>query len=180
MRVAQIELGEYVTVVANCRNSLKLSETHGADRQDQFVSTAVSQDLVAFSGAESDSRSGVGRPVPSPPAPTYPFHPLDGLLDWHGEVMSSVPWVTTAPELVEKIVAVMLSRENERAHRIRASKGDGGLDIVVPTGPKLPGPVTDYQVKYFATQGYSVDRTKMTAHERAAAPSRGALSAFSG
>jgi len=29
-------------------------------------------------------------------------------------------------------------------------------------------------------QGYSVDRTKMTAHERAAAPSRGALSAFSG
>lgn len=65
--------------------------------------------------------------------------------------MSSVPWVTTAPELVEKIVAVMLSRENERAHRIRASKGDGGLDIVVPTGPKLPGPVTDYQVKYFAT-----------------------------
>ena len=48
MRVAQIELGEYVTVVANCRNSLKLSETHGADRQDQFVSTAVSQDLVAF------------------------------------------------------------------------------------------------------------------------------------
>ena len=48
MRVAQIELGEYVTVVANCRNSLKLSETHGADQQDQFVSTAVSQDLVAF------------------------------------------------------------------------------------------------------------------------------------
>ncbi len=33
---------------------------------------------------------------------------------------------------------------------------------------------------YFAVQGYSVDRTKMTAHERAAAPSRGALSAFSG
>ncbi len=65
--------------------------------------------------------------------------------------MSSVPWVTTSPELVEKIVAVMLSRENERAHRIRASKGDGGLDIVVPTGPKLPGPVTDYQIKYFAT-----------------------------
>jgi len=31
-----------------------------------------------------------------------------------------------------------------------------------------------------SAQGYLVDRTKMTAHVRAAAPSRGALSAFSG
>jgi hypothetical protein len=65
--------------------------------------------------------------------------------------MPPVPWVTTSPELVEQIVAVMLSRENERARRIRPSKGDGGLDVVVPTGRKLPGPAVDYQVKYFAT-----------------------------
>jgi len=72
--------------------------------------------------------------------------------------MSPVPWVTVAPELVEKIVAVMLSRENGRAQRIRPSRGDGGLDVVVPSGANLPGPVVDYQVKYFATN--------LTAHQK--------------
>lgn len=63
--------------------------------------------------------------------------------------MTEVPWTTTEPGLVEKVVAVMLSRENPRAQRVRPSRGDGGLDIVAPAGPH--GLVDDYQVKGFAT-----------------------------
>lgn len=63
--------------------------------------------------------------------------------------MSEVPWTTVEPGLVEKIVAVMLSRENPRAQHVRPSQGDAGLDVVVPVGPE--GLVDDYQVKAFAT-----------------------------
>lgn len=54
-----------------------------------------------------------------------------------------------APNLIEQIVAVLLSRQHPEALRIRASQGDGGLDVLVPAA--TPGYVDDYQVKRFAT-----------------------------
>lgn len=50
-----------------------------------------------------------------------------GLASW---VRPPIPWVTTPPELVEKIVTVLLSRENEHAHRIRPSRVDGRNSLV--------------------------------------------------
>jgi hypothetical protein len=55
----------------------------------------------------------------------------------------------TAPDLIEQIVAVLLSRRHPEALRIRASQGDGGLDVLVPAA--TPGYVDNYQVKKFAT-----------------------------
>jgi hypothetical protein len=60
-----------------------------------------------------------------------------------------VPWVTTPPDLIEQIVAVLLSRRHPEALRIRASQGDGGLDVLVPASQQ--GYVDNYQVKRFAT-----------------------------
>lgn len=60
-----------------------------------------------------------------------------------------MPWVTTPPDLIEQIVAVLLSRRHPEALRIRASQGDGGLDVLVPAA--TPGYVDNYQVKKFAT-----------------------------
>ena len=63
--------------------------------------------------------------------------------------MGPVPWVTTPPDLIEQIVAVLLSRRHPEALRIRASQGDGGLDVLVPAAQR--GYVNNYQVKRFAT-----------------------------
>ena len=63
--------------------------------------------------------------------------------------MPPVPWVTTSPDLIERIVAVLLGNKNPRAFRIRPSRGDGGLDVLVPTTRQ--GYFDDYQVKKFAT-----------------------------
>jgi hypothetical protein len=60
-----------------------------------------------------------------------------------------VPWVTTPPDLIEQIVAVLLGNKNSRALRIRPSVGDGGLDVLVPAA--RPGYFDCYQVKRFAT-----------------------------
>jgi hypothetical protein len=59
--------------------------------------------------------------------------------------MAMVPWATLEPGLVEKMIAVFLSRKNPRALRVQPSKGDGGLDVIVPDGDAW----ADYQVKYF-------------------------------
>lgn len=63
--------------------------------------------------------------------------------------MPPVPWVTTPPDLIEQIVAVLLGNKNQRAFRIRPSRGDGGLDVLVPATRQ--GYFDDYQVKKFAT-----------------------------
>ena len=59
-----------------------------------------------------------------------------------------VPWVTIPPDLIEQIVAVLLAQRTPQAIRIRASQGDGGLDVIVPGN--RPGYVVNYQVKRFA------------------------------
>ena len=46
-------------------------------------------------------------------------------------------------------MAVLLGNKDERAFRIRPSKGDGGLDVLVPA--EREGHFDDYQVKKFAT-----------------------------
>ncbi len=53
---------------------------------------------------------------------------------------------------------------------MRPSQGDGGLDVVVPTGLSFPGPVVDYQVKYFSTnltasQKKQIERSLVAARE---------------
>lgn len=63
--------------------------------------------------------------------------------------MAPVPWVTTSPDLIEQIVAVLLSRRHPEALRVRASQGDRGLDVLVRASK--PGYVDNYQVKRFAT-----------------------------
>lgn len=60
-----------------------------------------------------------------------------------------VPWSTAEPGLIETVVAVLLSRENPRAQRVRPSQGDGGLDVIVPAGDV--GVWDDHQVKCFAS-----------------------------
>jgi hypothetical protein len=63
--------------------------------------------------------------------------------------MAPVPWITTSPDLIEQIVAVLISRRHPEALRIRSSQGDGGLDVLVPSA--TPGYSDNYQVKRFAT-----------------------------
>jgi hypothetical protein len=63
--------------------------------------------------------------------------------------MAPVPWVTTPPDLIEQIAAVLLGNRNEQAFRIRPSRGDGGLDVLVPASRQ--GFFEVYQVKKFAT-----------------------------
>jgi hypothetical protein len=64
-------------------------------------------------------------------------------------LVAPVPWVTTPPDLIEQIVAVLLGNRNPEALRIRPSRGDGGLDVLVPAA--RPGYFDCYQVKRFAT-----------------------------
>ena len=61
--------------------------------------------------------------------------------------MAPVSWATTPPDLIEEIVAVLLSRRHPEALRVRASQGDGGLDVLVRA--TQPGYVDNYQVKRF-------------------------------
>jgi hypothetical protein len=58
-----------------------------------------------------------------------------------------VAWSVVDGTAIEKTIAVLLNRENPRARRVRPSRGDGGLDIIVPR-PET-GDYVDYQVKGF-------------------------------
>ena len=52
--------------------------------------------------------------------------------DVRGRFVAPIPWSTTPPDLIEQIVAVLLGNKNSESFRIRASQGDGGLDVLVP------------------------------------------------
>ncbi|MEU0936090.1 hypothetical protein [Embleya sp. NPDC005971] len=58
-----------------------------------------------------------------------------------------VAWTTLVPEQTEKIVAIMLCRENPSRQHVRPSRGDGGIDVIEVTPA---GWIVD-QIKYFAT-----------------------------
>jgi hypothetical protein len=62
--------------------------------------------------------------------------------------MTPVPWATLDPNLTEQVISVLLCRVHPSAVRIRASRGDGGIDVMVPVDE---GQVDIYQIKYFPT-----------------------------
>ena len=62
--------------------------------------------------------------------------------------MTPVPWATLDPNLTEQVVSVLLCRVHPESVRIRASQGDGGIDVLVPVDE---GQVDIYQIKYFPT-----------------------------
>ena len=61
--------------------------------------------------------------------------------------MARVEWTRIEPGDIEQVIAILLCRENPAAVRVRPSRGDGGIDILVP----LDGAATVavYQVKSF-------------------------------
>jgi hypothetical protein len=58
-----------------------------------------------------------------------------------------VEWTRIEPGDIEQVVAILLCRENPAAVRPRPSRGDGGIDILVPLDNA--GTVAVYQVKSF-------------------------------
>ena len=61
--------------------------------------------------------------------------------------MARVEWTRIEPGDIEQVVAILLCRENPAAVRPRPSRGDGGIDIMVPLDNA--GKVAVYQVKSF-------------------------------
>ena len=61
--------------------------------------------------------------------------------------MARVEWTRLSGEEVEDLVAVLLCRKSPNATRIRPSRGDGGIDLMVP----IEGTFEVYQVKKFAS-----------------------------
>lgn len=62
--------------------------------------------------------------------------------------MSRVPWTRYSGDDVEAVVAIMLCSQNPSATLVRPARGDGGLDVIVPTA--VSGLYDVYQVKKFA------------------------------
>jgi hypothetical protein len=96
-------------------------------------------------------------------APTHTFWLL----------MARIEWTRLAGEDVEQVIAIMTRRERG-GRRLRPSRGDRGIDILVPTD--VPGVVNVMQVKKFAANltprqkaqiEESYDRLRKTVKERA-------------
>ncbi|MGH2819322.1 MAG: hypothetical protein ACRDJ5_01570, partial [Actinomycetota bacterium] len=62
--------------------------------------------------------------------------------------MARVEWTRTAPDDVEHVIAVMVLREHTPGQRIRPSRGDGGIDVLVPVAASE---FDVFQVKGFST-----------------------------
>lgn len=60
--------------------------------------------------------------------------------------MSRVPWERYVGDDIEAVIAVMLLREHPAGQRIRPSRGDGGVDVLIPVSETL---WEVYQVKGF-------------------------------
>lgn len=65
--------------------------------------------------------------------------------------MARVEWSRMSGDEVEELVAMLLCRRYPRAGVVRASVGDGGIDVIVPSGPGPDAPVEVYQVKKFTS-----------------------------
>lgn len=61
--------------------------------------------------------------------------------------MSRIPWSTYDGEDIERVIAVMLCSENPAVGVVRPGRGDGGLDVIVPSGDDAHDV---YQIKKFA------------------------------
>jgi hypothetical protein len=67
---------------------------------------------------------------------------------WMAGLVSVVAWSVLEPGMTEKLVGIFLCRENPRAVRPRPSRGDGGIDVLVPQDVD-DWQVAVFQVKYF-------------------------------
>ncbi|MFJ2834605.1 hypothetical protein ACIO52_04515 [Nocardia sp. NPDC087230] len=75
--------------------------------------------------------------------------------------MARVPWAALSGDEVEAVVSILLYNEYPRAQRIRPSQGDFGIDVIVPRSAP-PHEVWDvYQVKKFATNLDSSQKTQI-------------------
>ena len=72
--------------------------------------------------------------------------------------MSAVEWTRLSGEQVEELVAVLLCRKFPAATLVRPSKGDGGLDVLVPLSG---GGDEVYQVKKFASNLSAAQKTQI-------------------
>lgn len=63
--------------------------------------------------------------------------------------MARVEWTRRTTEETESVVSMFLCREFPSAYRVRPARGDGGIDVCVPSATE-PNHYTVYQVKYFA------------------------------
>lgn len=66
--------------------------------------------------------------------------------------VTAIAWTVTDPDTIERMIAVGLCRRHKHARRIKASQGDGGLDVIVPVPGRSQLHVEDYQVKKFADE----------------------------
>lgn len=64
--------------------------------------------------------------------------------------MARVPWAALGGDEVEAVVANLLYNEHRRAWRIRPSRGDYGIDVIVPRAVGTSVVWDVYQIKKFA------------------------------
>lgn len=69
-----------------------------------------------------------------------------------GPAVTAIPWTVTDPETIERMIAVGLCRRYKHARRVKPSRGDGGLDVLVPAPGRTQLHVENYQVKKFADE----------------------------
>ncbi|MFF3741528.1 hypothetical protein [Streptomyces sp. NPDC002566] len=72
--------------------------------------------------------------------------------------MGRVPWTRLSGDEVEEVVAILVSREHPRAERIRPSRGDGGIDVLIPLGD---GTIKVLQVKKFTQNLTASQKTQI-------------------
>lgn len=73
-----------------------------------------------------------------------------------------VPWHSLEPTACEKFVSIMLLRQYPDGWRRRPSRGDGGVDVIVPVDGQ-PGVVDIYQIKYYYQSLTASQRAKVVA-----------------
>lgn len=74
--------------------------------------------------------------------------------------MPRVVWSQVGADAVEGVVGVLLCRQNPEATRIQPSRGDGGIDVLVPA-PGAPRTIEVYQVKSFTGRLTSSRRSQV-------------------
>ncbi|OZD68897.1 hypothetical protein CH263_08335 [Rhodococcus sp. 06-1059B-a] len=75
--------------------------------------------------------------------------------------MSLIEWTRLPGESVEDVVAMLLCSENFEATQVRPGRGDGGIDVFVPTAPNFARRDV-YQVKKYAQNLSSSQQRKIS------------------
>ncbi|MEV0682689.1 hypothetical protein AB0I35_02375 [Nocardia sp. NPDC050378] len=81
--------------------------------------------------------------------------------------MSRIEWTRTSPDDIEEAVSMFICRLYPGGFRVRPSRGDGGIDVCVPTEPNH---FEIYQVKRFASNLTATQKAQaIKSHKRIAA-----------